>query len=154
MFDGWNKLQFMNLIISTIRELINRDLSKLHSEISNYKSDEAIWKLDGEITNTAGNLCLHICGNLQHYIGSVLGHTNYLRNRDSEFNTRGIGKQALLNEIDKTREGVLSTLDRLDYTVLDQLYPEDVYVKPMTTGYFLIHLAGHLNYHRRLVAKT
>ncbi len=138
---------------------MNRDLSKLHGEISNYKSDEAIWKLEGEITNTAGNLCMHICGNLQHYLGSVLGHTNYLRNRDSEFNTRGICKQALLEEIDKTRVGVLSILDKLDCTVLDQLYPEDVYDKPMTTGYFLIHLAGHLNYHlgqinyhRRLVA--
>jgi uncharacterized damage-inducible protein DinB len=151
----------MNLIISTIKELLNRDLSKLHSEISNYKSDEAIWKLDGEIANTAGNLCLHICGNLQHYIGTVLGHTNYLRNRDSEFNTRGLSQQLLLNEIDKTKESVLNTLEKLDHTILDQLYPEDVYDKPMTTSYFLIHLACHLNYHlgqinyhRRLVIKA
>jgi uncharacterized damage-inducible protein DinB len=151
----------MNLIISTIKELINRDLSKLHDEISNYKPDDAIWKLDGEITNTAGNLCLHICGNLQHYIGAVLGHTNYLRNRDAEFNTKGLSQQLLLNEIGKTKESVLNTLEKLDHTILDQLYPEDVYNRPMTTGYFLIHLAGHLNYHlgqinyhRRLVAKS
>jgi uncharacterized damage-inducible protein DinB len=136
-----------NLLISSVKELLLRDITKLRQEISSYKTEETIWKLDGELKNTAGNLCLHLCGNLQHYIGAVLGQSGYKRNRDAEFSTRGLSKTALLKEIDATLNIVSTTLANLNPTLLDQQYPEDVFGKPMTTGYFLIHLAGHLNYH-------
>lgn len=136
-----------NLLIGSVKELLLRDLAKLKQEISSYKTEEAIWKLDGEIKNTAGNLCLHLCGNLQHYIGAVLGQSGYMRNRDAEFATRGLSKEALLKEIDATLSIVPKILAALSPALLDQQYPEDVFGKPMTTGHFLIHLAGHLNYH-------
>jgi uncharacterized damage-inducible protein DinB len=136
-----------NLLLDWVKELLLRDLNKLKQEIHAYKTEETIWTLDGEIKNTAGNLCLHLCGNLQHYIGAVLGQSGYLRNRDAEFCTKGLSKEALLKEIDATLRVVPKTLTALDPATLDQQYPEDVFGKPMPTGYFLIHLAGHLNYH-------
>jgi uncharacterized damage-inducible protein DinB len=137
----------MNAIINSVHELLLRDLNKLRQEINAYTADDKLWIIAGDIKNPAGNLCLHLCGNLQHYIGAVLGQSGYVRNRDAEFSTHGLSKAALLKEIDATLNIVPKTLTDLNPALLDQPYPEDVFGKPMTTGHFLIHLAGHLNYH-------
>ena len=137
----------MMIIIETLLKLFDRDLQRLEEEINLYPSEEAIWRLDGEIKNTAGNLCLHLCGNLQHYIGANLGHTSYVRNRDNEFAAKGISKADLIAEVQKTRQTVWGTLENLKPSVLEAEYPEKVYDYPMTTAYFLIHLTAHLNYH-------
>lgn len=136
-----------------------RDLNNLEQEIGSYPKDQSIWVLSGEIKNTGGNLCLHLCGNLQHFIGAVLGKTGYKRNRESEFSRKDVPTPELLAEIRRTRSAVEETLSRLDDSILGQRYPEDVFGEPMTTQYFLMHLAGHLtyhlgqiNYHRRLLA--
>jgi len=71
--------------IASINKIIERDLNKLEEEINLYSSEETIWKIDREIKNSGGNLCLHLCGNLQHFIGAILGKTGYIRNRDNEF---------------------------------------------------------------------
>ena len=136
-----------HLLIDSVRTLMLRDLNKLRQEIEAYSSDEKLWLTQGEIKNSAGNLCLHLCGNLQHYIGRQLGQSSYVRNRDAEFSTQGLSKEKLLQEIDATLRIVPKTLDKLDPSILEQQYPENVFNRPMTTGYFLIHLAGHLNYH-------
>lgn len=136
-----------DILLSSVREFLLRDLNKLKLEITEYKTEESIWTLNGEIKNTAGNLCLHLCGNLQHYIGAVLGKTSYARNRNAEFATKNLPKQKLIQEIDATILVVESVLTAVEPALVGQEYPEQVFGKPMTTGYFLIHLAGHLNYH-------
>ena len=147
-----------NVLITSVKDLMVRDLNKLHHEIDLYSNEELLWKIEGDIKNSAGNLCLHLCGNLQHFIGTVLGKTGYERNRDAEFNTKGLSKESLLKEIKATIASVESTLPKLETAALDQNYPVDVFGKPMSTGYFLVHLTGHLgyhlgqvNYHRRMI---
>ncbi|HRI80598.1 MAG TPA: DinB superfamily protein [Cyclobacteriaceae bacterium] len=147
-----------NLLTGSVQKLLIRDLNKLSSELSLYKDESLIWKLRGDIKNTAGNLCLHLCGNLQHYIGAVLGNTGYLRNRENEFALRDISREILLNEIGKTKKSIESTLPLLTESQLQSEYPTDVFGYPITTGFFLIHLSAHLgyhlgqvNYHRRLM---
>jgi uncharacterized damage-inducible protein DinB len=139
-------------------KILDRDLNKLEGEIRLYPSEESIWKTAGQINNSAGNLCLHLCGNLQHYIGAVLGKTGYIRNRNNEFAAKGIVQSELVAEIQRTRNSVKSTLEKLSTPVLQQEYPEKVFDYSMTTSYFLIHLSAHLgyhlgqiNYHRRLL---
>jgi len=148
----------MSLLIQTVQKLLNRDLAVLEKEISLYPSDADLWKVAGDIKNPAGNLCLHLCGNLQYYISAVLGNSGYVRNRDAEFSTKGLTKEELLNEITKTRKAVSEALQKLNPNVLETIYPVEVFKDPMTTGYFLIHLSAHLgyhlgqiNYHRRLL---
>lgn len=148
----------MSLLIKTVQKLLDRDLAVLEKEISLYTVDADLWKVAGDIKNPAGNLCLHLCGNLQYYIGAVLGNSGYVRNREAEFNTKGLTKEELLNEITKTRKAVAVALENLNPTVLETIYPVEVFKDPMTTGYFLIHLSAHLgyhlgqiNYHRRLL---
>ena len=128
-------------------QLFDRELTTLEKEITLYATEEAIWKIEGEIKNTAGNLCLHLCGNLQHFIGTVLGHMGYVRNRDHEFAARNTPREQLLREIQTTREIVKATLSKLDPVILQKEYPLQTLGYPMTTSYFLTHLYGHLNYH-------
>jgi uncharacterized damage-inducible protein DinB len=137
----------MITVVETLLKLFDRDLLRLEEEINLYQSEEAIWRISGEIKNTAGNLCLHLCGNLQYYIGANLGRISYIRNRDNEFAAKGLSKAELIAEVQKTRQAVRESLETLKPSILEIEYPEKVYDYPMTTGYFLIHLTAHLNYH-------
>lgn len=145
-------------LIDSFVFLFERDLDKLEAEIKQYPDEASLWKLEGDIKNPAGNLCLHLCGNLQHYIGVQLGDSDYQRNRPLEFSARGVSRALLLNEVQKTRHVVSATLKKLNDESIRQMYPEEVLGYPMTTVFFLTHLLAHLgyhlgqiNYHRRLV---
>jgi uncharacterized damage-inducible protein DinB len=128
-------------------QIFERDLEKLKTEITSYKNESKMWKVSGEISNSAGNLCLHLCGNLQHFIGTTLGNLGYKRNRDAEFNRKNVPVDELIKEIDKTLEIVTETLKNFEEEKLIEIYPINVFGKEMTTGFFLAHLTTHLNYH-------
>ena len=135
------------MVTTALVELFNRDLDALKKEINSYSNESILWVTKSDIKNSPGNLCLHICGNLQHFIGSVLGNTGYVRNRDAEFNKKNVPKNELLISIDTTKEVIQNVLESLSENQLEKDYPIDVFKKKMTTTFFLIHLAGHLNYH-------
>jgi uncharacterized damage-inducible protein DinB len=137
----------MSPFVTSILTLLERDLAKLEEEIKLYPTEESLWKISGTTRNAAGNLCLHLCGNLQHYIGAVLGGSGYVRNRDREFDDRDIRRELLISEIHKTKAAVRSALEQLDPNALDSVYPEKVFSYSMTTSHFLIHLTSHLGYH-------
>jgi len=131
----------------TLIKLFNRDLDKLKTEIDSYKDDKKLWIISGEIKNSTGNLCMHLCGNLQHFIGSVLGNSGYVRNREAEFSTKDIPKEKLLDEINITAKVVEKTISELKEDKFNEIYPVNVFGYEMTTEFFLVHLATHLNYH-------
>ncbi len=128
-------------------KLFERDLKKLKSEITSYKDENKLWDVTGEIKNSAGNLCLHLLGNLQHYIGAVLGKTGYKRNREAEFSSKNVPVEEMQKEIDETIIIIKKTLSELDEKRLQEIYPINVFGEEMSTGYFLTHLTTHLNYH-------
>ena len=142
----------------TFTKLFQRDLEKLKDEITSYKDEKKMWEVSGEITNSAGNLCLHICGNLQHFIGATLGNSGYVRKRDEEFSRKNVPVEEMVQEIDKTLQIITQTLNELKEEKLDETYPINVFGYEMATGFFLTHLTTHLsyhlgqiNYHRRLL---
>lgn len=146
------------MIIESLKSLYNRDLNKLKTEIEAYQNEENIWKTDKNITNSAGNLCLHLVGNLNHFIGTHLGNTGYVRQRDLEFSLKDIPQAELTAKIKATATMIDSTLSQLSEEDLKKEYPVVVFESGMTTDYFLIHLIAHLdyhlgqiNYHRRLL---
>jgi|GEM_PF-74590 len=141
---GVNKIQTMLKSIST---LLIRDLTKLRSEVEIYSDERDLWIVTNEISNSAGTLCLHLCGNLRHFIGAKLGNGDYIRDRPAEFNSRDVPRTELLKIIDMTIDEVASTLDAIDHVRLSEPFPEVVFGYEMTTEFFLIHLHGHLNYH-------
>jgi len=139
-------------------DLFLRDLDKLAEEISLYTNESKLWKLDGNIHNSGGTHCLHLCGNLQHFIGAIIGKSGYERNRDLEFSARDLSKSELLLEVAKTKAIVETTLKNMHDVDLSQIYPVHKAGKEMNTAYMLQHLFGHLsyhlgqiNYHRRLL---
>ncbi|ROH98987.1 MULTISPECIES: DinB family protein [unclassified Chryseobacterium] len=146
------------MITESLRSLYNRDLSKLKTEIEAYQNEENLWKIDKNIANSAGNLCLHLVGNLNHFIGKELGNTDYVRQRDLEFSLKNIPKIELIEKVQATITTVDAILNRLSEEDLKKEYPLEPLGYKMTTDYFLIHLIAHLdyhlgqiNYHRRLL---
>ncbi len=137
----------MNLITQSLHDLYERELDKLLEELKAYKNEENLWKVSGEITNTGGNLILHLCGNLRHFIGAMLGGSGYIRQRDDEFALKDVKKSELIDQIKATKKIVLETLSGLSNEKLEEIYPVNVFGKEMTTLYFINHLYGHLNYH-------
>lgn len=134
-------------MIDTLSKLFLRDLEKLKTEITSFKDEKKIWEISGDIKNSSGNLCLHLCGNLQHFIGAVLGNSDYLRNRDAEFSRKDVPIRELVAEIDLTTKVVQKVLLELKGEDLQKTYPVNVLGFEMTTEFFLTHLATHLNYH-------
>jgi len=135
------------MVTTTLIQLFEKDLDKLKEEISLYETDEKLWMVKEGINNSGGNLCLHLCGNLQHFLGATLGETGYIRNREAEFKIKNVPRAKLLEEIDATKTAVTDTLEQVSKNELAGDYPIQVFGEPMTTEYFLLFLLGHLNYH-------
>ncbi len=128
-------------------ELYERELQRLSEEVNAYEDEAALWLLGGQINNSAGNLCLHLIGNLNHFVGAVLGNSGYVRDRDSEFLLKNVPRQEILTRIDDTRLMVKSVLDQLPDHALEQIYPLKKHDETITTTQMLLHLLSHLNYH-------
>ena len=128
-------------------QLFQRDLEKLKTEINSYKDEKRLWEVSGDTKNSAGNLCLHICGNLQHFIGATLGNSGYERKRDLEFSKKNVPVEEMVEEIDKTLQVVKQALSELKEEKLDEIFPINVFGEEMTTRFFLTHLTTHLSYH-------
>jgi uncharacterized damage-inducible protein DinB len=134
-------------MIAALNDLYDRDLGRLYQEIAAFRQEEHLWLTSGHVPNPAGNLGLHLVGNLSAYIGNTLGHRPYVRDRPAEFAAKNVPKQELLRQIAHTREVVLASLQALEAKDLDSIYPEEVLGYQMTTGFFLVHLLAHLSYH-------
>lgn len=146
------------MITESLIHIFKRDLNKLIVEIENYQYKNNIWIIDKGIANSAGNLCLHLIGNLNTYIGAELGHTGYIRDRPLEFSQKNVERSELIKKIKETIDVVEQVLSSLTKDVLDKEFPVMIFEKNMSTQHVLIHLACHLsyhlgqiNYHRRLL---
>ncbi len=145
------------MMVVLLHSIFERDLNKLYQEIESYRDELNIWKTEKHIANSGGNLCLHLVGNLNTYIGKEIGNTGYVRNREEEFSLKAISKKQLLMLIGNTRDMINKVLIQLTDEFLENEYPVLVFEKKTSTGYLLVHLATHLayhtgqiNYHRRL----
>ena len=146
------------MIIDTLIKLFNRDLNTLKKEIESYKEEENLWIVTEDISNSAGNLCLHLVGNLNHFIGATIGDSGYVRQRELEFSLKDVPRAELIQLVGNTIDVVSSVLEKVSEDDLAKEYTHRVFKEPMTTEYFLVHLTMHLayhlgqiNYHRRLL---
>lgn len=133
-------------------------LDALSKEISLYENEDDIWKLAGAISNTPGTLCLHICGNLNHFIGSLIGNTGYVRNREKEFSDKNVSRKTLLDLIEETKKNVSDTFGRLTDEDFHKIYPDNKFGENPSYAFIFSRLISHLsyhlgqiNYHRRLL---
>ena len=141
-----------------VAAILDRDLRALRREVEAYSDERELWVRVPGITNVAGNLVLHLTGNLQYYIGTVLGRSGYVRDRPAEFARRDVPRADLLREIEAARGAVKAALEGPVDVEAD--FPESILGMRVRTGDYLIHLATHfayhlgqLDYHRRVVTK-
>ena len=146
------------MLKETLMEIFERDLNKLVTEINLYRDENNLWVIKEGIGNSAGNLSLHLLGNLNHFIGATLGHTGYVRHRDDEFSLKNIPRQDIILNIGNCILTVKDTLGKLIPEDFEKDFPLEVFGKKMKTGFMLVHLSTHLayhlgqiNYHRRLL---
>ena len=146
------------LMTEHLMALFKRDLEKLIAELEAYTDEHKLWVRAGEVKNPAGNLVLHLHGNLNMFVGKVLGNLEFVRDREAEFSRSNVPRAELIAMVQATIAMLERVLPSLNAEDLEKPYPLEVLGYPMTTGYFLIHLYGHLNwhlgqvnYHRRLV---
>ncbi len=145
-------------LIDFIAHNIERELDGLRRQLQAYPNENRIWEILPGIKNSTGTLALHLCGNLRHYIGAIIGKSGYIRDREAEFSKRDVPRSELLDEIDKTVQDVNSALANLKEADLDNVYPIKISGLHVETGDWILHLVSHLayhlgqiDYHRRIV---
>jgi uncharacterized damage-inducible protein DinB len=146
------------MILENLIEIYERDLDRLITELKLYRDEDNLWVIKEGISNSAGNLTLHLLGNLNHFIGATLGHSGYVRYRDDEFTLKNIPREDMILNIENCKLMIKATLHKLTPDDLEKNFPIEVFGKPLTTGFLLLHLTTHLtyhlgqiNYHRRLL---
>jgi len=146
------------MLPAVLADIFERDINKLKNEILQYKNEANLWVIEKGIANSAGNLCLHLIGNLNTYIGKELGNTAYVRDRPLEFSAKHIPRNELIAKIEAVAAIVAETMQHLSADILNKEYPVVVFQEPSSTEFMLVHLATHLsyhvgqiNYHRRLL---
>jgi uncharacterized damage-inducible protein DinB len=132
---------------NAIKTVMLRELRALDRELAAYPDDKSIWLTPPGISNSAGNLALHMAGNLRHFIGFALAGTAYKRDRDAEFATRDMSRADLSSIIATTIDELDNAFAKITDAELAADYPLPLFDNRYKTEDWLIHLAVHLSYH-------
>jgi uncharacterized damage-inducible protein DinB len=134
-------------IADELAALYRRDLTRLAQQVQAFTDHVLLWQCAPGIANSAGNLALHLEGNLREYVGRLIGGVPYHRVRAEEFAARGLAAAALVARIEETRQLVVSVIEKLSEEQMQAMFPESPLGATASTRQLLIHLQGHLNYH-------
>jgi uncharacterized damage-inducible protein DinB len=124
-----------------------RDLSRLIQELEALDNDSQLWEKTEGVSNSAGNLALHLEGNLREYVGRQLGNVPYQRQRDQEFAASGLSRADLIHRLGEVRDVVVKAISNLSDQRLTAPFPERVLGIEWSTQQFIFHLLAHFNYH-------
>ena len=127
--------------------ILTRELDGIAREIEAFPDDVSIWQAAPGVTNAAGNLALHIAGNLQHFVGALLGNTGYVRDRDREFGQRSGTRQQVVEELRRARAVVSDVLPSLPAAALETMLSPQSMPGPVRAQRLLVHLCAHAGFH-------
>jgi uncharacterized damage-inducible protein DinB len=136
------------MLNKTLAQFYERDLRQLIEEVSLFPTEADLWRTTGTITNSAGNLVLHLIGGMNHHIGTNIARTDYVRDRDLEFSQKDVPRAELITGLEALITLVNETLNKLTPEDLEAENPAFFDQQGTTIGYVLIQLLVHLNYHR------
>jgi uncharacterized damage-inducible protein DinB len=107
---------------------------------------EKVWVKPCPYGNSVGHLVLHLTGNLNHYVGAVIGGSGYIRDRPKEFtDPAAYAPEDVLKRFHAAVDVVEQTIRRLDSKGLMEPVNEQ---PPMQTRFGLLVLCvAHLNNH-------
>lgn len=135
------------MLRASLQTVFTRELRAFRRELEAYPDEASVWRTVPGLPNTGGTLALHVAGNMQHFMGAILGHDGYRRDRDAEFARRDVPRSELIAGIDAAIRSVERTLPSVSDAALAKPYPEPIAKRTLGTGLFLVHLATHLSYH-------
>lgn len=132
-------------IKQSIELLEEQYLSRIEACLD-HLSDEQIWWRSNEVSNSIGNLILHLCGNARQWIVAGVGGLTDARNRDSEFAQREVISRAeLLRLMRSTIDDVAGVLRNLDVaTILDKRVIQGTETDVLSA---IFHVTEHFSMH-------
>ena len=77
------KTKLNNMLQQDLIHHFHHYLDLLQKEIEAYEKDALLWAVVEGINNSGGNLCTHLLGNLNHFIGKNMGNTCLLYTSDA-----------------------------------------------------------------------
>ena len=135
------------MLNNDLAEFYERDICKLIEEVNLFNNEEDLWRVQGSVKNSCGNLALHIIGGLNYLIGTTLAHTGYIRNRDQEFIRKRVARKDVVAQLGELIPMINKTVNAFTPEEMEAEYPI-FFDKPNTSvSYVLIQLLLHLNYH-------
>ena len=135
------------MLANDLVTLFVRELETFQREVEMFPDDVSLWKTLPGVSNSVGNLGAHLAGNVQHFVGAVLGKSGYVRNRDHEFARREGTRAEIIAGLQAAIDAVTKYLPAMTDADLEREYPEAVGGVKMRTGLFLTHLVSHAGFH-------
>lgn len=105
-----------------------------------------IWSRPSEASNSIGNLCLHLAGNVRQWILHGVAGEPDVRRRDEEFAARGgVEKAELLERLEETVRRACEVIGLLSKErLLETVRPQNYQVTVLEAVYHVVeHFAGH-----------
>src|SRR5579871_5152409 len=133
--------------MSELGSLFRRDITRLIQEVQAFPNDASLWEVRPGVTNSAGNLALHLEGNLREYIGRRLGNIDYKRDRPLEFSAKGVSQAALVARLTEVRDTIPGVIDGLSDAQWNAIFPDNILKIPASSRMVVYSLYGHLSYH-------
>lgn len=109
-------------------------------------SEDEIWWRPNPASNSAGNLVLHLCGNIRQWIIAGLGGAEDIRERDLEFAEQGpIPRRELIAQLRSTVREACRILGRLPDAAIAKRYEIQGY--RVSGLYAVFQVAEHFSHH-------
>ncbi|MDH3708878.1 MAG: DUF1572 domain-containing protein [Cyclobacteriaceae bacterium] len=133
------------LIEETRYRLLEESIPRLKKCLARMTADD-IWYRANHQTVSAGNLVLHLCGNVKQWLISGLGGRADHRDRDKEFQEEGpLETPVLVQMLDDLSSEINQILNELDDVDLQRNQTIQGY--QVTGVSILVHVVEHFSYH-------
>ena len=137
---------FTRAFIDRSRHYLGEDFLPKIERCLEELSEEDIWWRPNEVSNSIGNLLLHLSGNVRQWIISGIGGAPDLRDRDQEFEQRApISTERLLERLAATvreADAILAGLDPASLLEQRRIQGFDI-----TVGEAVFHVVEHFATH-------
>ena len=135
------------MLNSMLVSFYERDLRKVIEELNQFKNEADLWRTQGSVKNSSGNLVLHLIGGMNYHIGANMGHTGYVRDREQEFSRKGVERKVLVDQLETLMAMIGKTVNAMPPEDMEAEYPMVFDGEKRTNSYMLVQLLTHLNYH-------
>jgi uncharacterized damage-inducible protein DinB len=132
---------FLEFSVAKLRQYLSRIRACL-----DLLDEEQVWRRAGEYTNSVGNLCLRLEGNVRQWILHGIAGEPDVRRRDEEFAARGgAGKADLFARLEETVRRACEVIERLPHErLLERVSPQNYEVTVLEAVYHVVeHFSGH-----------